>query len=45
MQRREDGYEAVMAQLQYPADAQIYHGHEVVVAEGDCLFPIMKLVV
>ena len=45
VQRREDGSEAVLAQLECPADAQIYHDHGVVVAEVGYLVAIMKLVV
>ena len=45
VQRREDGSEAVLAQLESQADWEIYHDHGVVVAAVGHLVAIMKLVV
>ncbi|CDF39723.1 unnamed protein product [Chondrus crispus] len=45
IQRREDGSEAVLAQLDNPGDLQIDHDHGVAVARLGHLVAIMKLVV
>ncbi|CDF38040.1 WD40-repeat containing protein [Chondrus crispus] len=45
VQRREDGSEAVLAQLDNARDLQIDHDHEVAVARTGHLVAIMKLVV